>query len=133
VLLSKPLTKLLDFGVERMGLPTALGGIIVAILILAPEGVAALQAAARNQLQRAVNLSLGWPSPPSASRSQWCSRSASGAAPRLSLASRRSRSFSLATTLFLCQMTFSGRPTNILLSFVHLVLFLAYLMLAFHP
>ena len=39
----------------------------------------------------------------------------------------------LGTTLFLCQMTFSGRPTNILLSLIHLVLFLAYLVLVFHP
>jgi Ca2+:H+ antiporter len=37
----------------------------------------------------------------------------------------------LATTLFVCQMTFSGVPTNILLGFVHLVLFFAYLVLVF--
>lgn len=133
VLLSKPLAKLLDFGVERMGLPTALGGIIVAILILAPEGVAALQAAARNQLQRAVNLSLGsalstigLTVPVVLAISVW-----SGSPLELGL--RPLQIVLLAITLFLCQMTFSGRPTNILLSFVHLVLFLAYLMLVFHP
>jgi len=133
VLLSKPLAKLLDFGVERMGLPTALGGIIVAILILAPEGVAALQAAARNQLQRAVNLSLGsalstigLTVPVVLAISVW-----SGSPLELGL--RPLEIVLLATTLFLCQMTFSGRPTNILLSLVHLVLFLAYLMLVFHP
>jgi Ca2+:H+ antiporter len=133
VLLSKPLAKLLDYGVERMGLPTALGGIIVAILILAPEGVAALQAAARNQLQRAVNLSLGsalstigLTVPVVLAISVW-----SGSPLELGL--RPLEIVLLATTLFLCQMTFSGRPTNILLSLVHLVLFLAYLILIFHP
>jgi Ca2+:H+ antiporter len=133
VLLSKPLAKLLDFGVERMGLPTALGGIIVAILILAPEGVAALQAAARNDLQRAVNLSLGsalstigLTVPVVLAISAW-----SGSPLELGL--RPLEIVLLATTLFLCQMAFSGRPTNILLSLVHLVLFLAYLMLVFHP
>jgi Ca2+:H+ antiporter len=133
VLLSKPLAKLLDFGVERMGLPTALGGIIVAILILAPEGVAALQAAARNQLQRAVNLSLGsalstigLTVPVVLAISVWSGSPLELGLPALEIVL-------LATTLFLCQMTFSGRPTNILLSFVHLVLFLAYLMLVFHP
>ena len=133
MLLSKPLAKLLDFGVERMGLPTALGGIIVAILILAPEGVAALQAAARNQLQRAVNLSLGsalstigLTVPVVLAISVWSGSPLELGLPPLEIVL-------LATTLFLCQMTFSGRPTNILLSLVHLVLFLAYLMLVFHP
>ena len=109
VLLSKPLAKLLDFGVERMGLPTALGGIIVAILILAPEGAAALQAAARNQLQRAVNLSLGsalstigLTVPVVLAISIWSGSS-------LELGLRPLEIVLLATTLFLCQMTFSGR------------------------
>jgi Ca2+:H+ antiporter len=133
VLLSKPLAKLLDFGVERMGLPTALAGIVVAILILAPEGAAALQAAARNQLQRAVNLSLGsalstigLTVPVVLAISIWSGSPLELGLPPLEIVL-------LATTLFLCQMTFSGRPTNILLSLVHLVLFLAYLMLVFHP
>ena len=37
----------------------------------------------------------------------------------------------LAVTLFVCHMTFSGAPTNILLGFVHLVLFASYLVLIF--
>ena len=37
----------------------------------------------------------------------------------------------LAVTLFICHMTFSGAPTNILLGLVHLVLFSAYLVLIF--
>jgi Ca2+:H+ antiporter len=133
VLLSKPLAKLLEFGVETMGLPTALAGIVVAILILAPEGAAALQAAARNQLQRAVNLSLGsalstigLTVPVVLAISIWSGSQLELGLPPLEIVL-------LATTLFLCQMTFSGRPTNILLSLVHLVLFLAYLMLVFHP
>ena len=39
----------------------------------------------------------------------------------------------LAVTLVVCMITFSGAPTNILLGFVHLVLFAAYLMLIFKP
>jgi Ca2+:H+ antiporter len=133
VLMSKPLAKLLDFGVESIGLPTALGGILIAILILSPEGVAALQAAARNQLQRAVNLSLGsalstigLTVPVVLAISVWTGTP-------LELGLSHVEIVLLATTLFVCQMTFSGRPTNILLGLVHLVLFLAYLLLIFHP
>jgi Ca2+:H+ antiporter len=133
VLLSKPLAKLLDFGIEGMGLPTALGGILIAILILSPEGVAALKAAARNHLQRAVNLSLGsalstigLTVPVVLAISAWTGTP-------LELGLSQLEIVLLATTLFVCQMTFSGRPTNILLGFVHLILFLAYLALVFHP
>ena len=39
----------------------------------------------------------------------------------------------LSVTLFVCHITFSGAPTNILLGFVHLVLFGTYLLLIFKP
>ena len=59
VLLSKKMAHLLDFGLERGGLPLQLGGLVVATLILAPEGLAAIQSASRNQIQRSVNVLLG--------------------------------------------------------------------------
>jgi Ca2+:H+ antiporter len=46
----------LDTCIERFGMPQALGGAIVAGLVLAPEALAAIKAAMRNQLQRSVNL-----------------------------------------------------------------------------
>lgn len=59
VLLSKKLAVVLDFGTSRLHLPGALAGVIVAALILAPEGLSAIKAACQNQLQRAINLLLG--------------------------------------------------------------------------
>ena len=59
VILAKRLAAILDFGTDKAGLPVALGGLIVAALILAPEGLTAVQSAGRNQLQRSVNLLLG--------------------------------------------------------------------------
>ena len=41
VLLSKPLAALLDHGIEQLGLPNALGGVVIAMLILSPEWPAA--------------------------------------------------------------------------------------------
>lgn len=59
VLLSKKLAVVLDFGTTQLRLPGALAGVIVAFLILAPEGLSSVKAACQNQLQRAINLLLG--------------------------------------------------------------------------
>ena len=44
---------------EQRHLPDQLGGMIVAMLVLAPECVACIKAAYRNRLQRSVNIALG--------------------------------------------------------------------------
>jgi Ca2+:H+ antiporter len=59
VILAKKLAIVLEFGTSELRLPAALAGVIVASLILAPEGLSAIQAALKNQLQRAINLLLG--------------------------------------------------------------------------
>ncbi len=57
--LAKALTPALTSGVAGLGLPEAVVGIIIAALVLLPEGLAALRAARANQLQTAMNLALG--------------------------------------------------------------------------
>lgn len=59
VFLAKKMAGILDFATERCGLPVGLGGLVVAALILAPEGLAAVQCALQNQLQRSINILLG--------------------------------------------------------------------------
>lgn len=59
VLLSKKLAVVLQYVNNDIGLPVGLGGLIVAALLLAPEGLAAIQAALHNRMQRSVNLLLG--------------------------------------------------------------------------
>lgn len=133
VLLSKPLAKLLDHGIEQVGFPVALGGVLIAVLILSPEWTAALRAAARNQLQRAVNLSLGSAlSTIGLTVPVVLAISVLTGTP-IELGLNNVEIALLAVTLFVCHMTFSGAPTNILLGFVHLVLFAAYLLLIFRP
>jgi Ca2+:H+ antiporter len=131
VLLSKPLAKLIDFGAEQMGLPIALGGVLIAMLILSPEWTSACQAAARNQLQRAVNLSLGSALSTIGLTVPVVLAISVFTGTPLELGLDNVEIALLAVTLFVCQMTFSGAPTNILLGFVHLVLFFAYLVLVF--
>ncbi len=59
VLLAKALSPTIEAGVAAVGAPKALVGILVAFVILLPEGVAALRAARQNRLQTSLNLALG--------------------------------------------------------------------------
>lgn len=59
VMLAKALAPTIEHGVAAMGAPAALVGIIVAMVVLLPEGVAALRAARSNRLQTSLNLALG--------------------------------------------------------------------------
>ncbi|MCH2144078.1 MAG: hypothetical protein MK082_02910 [Phycisphaerales bacterium] len=59
VLLAKQLSVVMDAGLLTLGAPEALAGLAVAVLILAPEGLAAINAARNNNLQRALNICLG--------------------------------------------------------------------------
>ena len=59
VLLAKSLSPHIEQLVISNGLPKSLVGIIIAAVILLPEGIAAVNAATKNKLQTSLNLSLG--------------------------------------------------------------------------
>jgi Ca2+:H+ antiporter len=59
VLIAKKLAPALEQGVAAIGAPKSLVGVIIAFIVLLPEGIAAIQAARDNKLQKALNLSLG--------------------------------------------------------------------------
>jgi Ca2+:H+ antiporter len=59
VLLAKSLAPTLEAAVIAAGAPEALVGIIIAAVVLLPEGIAAYQAARANRLQTSLNLALG--------------------------------------------------------------------------
>jgi len=131
VLLSKQLAHLLDYRVHAGGLPVELVGLVVAILILAPEGLAAIQAASRNQMQRSVNVLLG-----SVLATISLTVPAALAISVLSgkpvlLGLSPAYMTLLAVTLGSCIITFAQGQTNILQGFVHLLLFAAYIVLMF--
>lgn len=133
VLLSKPLATILDHGIAQVGLPNALGGVVIAMLILSPEWTAALQAAMRDQLQRAVNLSLGSALSTIGLTVPIMLAISLFTGTPLKLGLNSVDIVLLSVTLFVCHITFSGAPTNILLGFVHLVLFGTYVLLIFKP
>jgi len=133
VLLSKRFAELVDFGIVQFSAPVALGGVIVALLVLTPEGLAALGAARENRLQRSVNLLLG------------SGLSTIGltvpAVLAISLATGKTVTLGLSDasmvllllTLIVSALTFGGVRTNLLQGAVHLVLFFVYLVLIFQP
>ncbi len=57
--LAKILSPVVEDGVSRMGAPAAVVGIVIAMLVLLPEGFAALRNARANRLQTSLNLALG--------------------------------------------------------------------------
>lgn len=59
VLLAKSLAPTIEQAVAAAGAPPALVGIVIAALVLLPEGLAALRAARANRLQTSMNLALG--------------------------------------------------------------------------
>jgi Ca2+:H+ antiporter len=59
VLLAKKLSPDIENAIIKSGAPNSLVGIIIAGIILVPEGVAAVRAARRNRLQISMNLALG--------------------------------------------------------------------------
>jgi len=120
-----------DYAVTRLGAPYALVGFLVAVLVLAPESLAAVRATLSNELQRAMNLSLG---------SVLASISLTiPAVLAIGLLTERTvilglapvDSILLVLTLAISTLTFASGRTNVLLGAVHLLLFFAYLMLIF--
>jgi Ca2+:H+ antiporter len=59
VLLAKALAPVIETAVSQAGAPKAVVGVIIAAVVLLPEGLAALRAARANRLQTSLNLALG--------------------------------------------------------------------------
>ena len=57
--LAESVALIIDAGVDRLGLPVEVASLVVALIILAPEGLTALRAGLDNDMQRVVNICLG--------------------------------------------------------------------------
>ena len=131
VILAKQLALPIDHGIRVLGASPVLGGLLVAVLVLAPESLAAARAALINELQRSINILLG---------SVLATISLTIPA-LLTLGLMTGKTITLGLepvdqvllllTLLLSTMTFSRSRTNVLQGAVHVLLFLAYLMLIF--
>jgi Ca2+:H+ antiporter len=57
--LAKLLSPSLEAGIEAIGAPKTLLGVVIAALVLLPEGITAIKLALQNKLQISLNLTLG--------------------------------------------------------------------------
>lgn len=131
VLLSKKLAFPIDFAISRLGAPAALGGFLVAVLILAAEVLSAIRAALANRLQRSVNIFLGSVTATIALTVPAVLVISMVSGEIIELGLGQVDSVLLLLTLLVSIVTFGSGRTSVLQGAVHLVLFFAYLILIF--
>lgn len=121
----------IDYLIETLRAPAALGGVIIAVLVATPEALGAIRAAMDNQLQRSMNIFLG----------SVLSTIGLSIPAMLLIGHFNGRQFDLGlqhtdivmllVTLFSSAVTFASGRTNVLQGAVHLLLFMAYILLIF--
>lgn len=133
VALAKVLTPAVEHGIEAVGAPKSFVGIIIAGLVLLPEGLAAYRAAIANRLQTSVNLalgsalaSIGLTIPAVASISLILNKP-------LTLGLDPKEEVFLALTLVINILTLGTGRTTVLQGVVHLIIFAVFLFLAVVP
>jgi len=133
ILLAEKFAIPLDNSIEKFGVPQEFGGAMIAALVLTPEGIGAVQATLRNQLQRSINILLG---------SVLATIGLTiPAVLTISLVTKRQVILGvqggnlplLLLTLAVSIVTFTSRKTNILQGCVHLLLFAVFVLLIFAP
>lgn len=133
IVAAKTLAPTVERAVHAAGAPEAVVGIIIATIVLMPEGYAAARAARRNRLQTSLNLTLGsalatigltipavalisimfgWP---------------------LTLGLAPKETVLLALSLFVATLSLNTGRTTVLQGAVHLVIFAVYLFIAVVP
>lgn len=131
--LAKILTPTVEFGVDRLGVPKAVVGVIIAALVLLPEAVAALRASLGNQLQTSLNLALGSALATIGLTIPAVAVVALVLQQPLALGLVLKDQILLALTLFLCVITLGTGRTTMLQGVVHLVIFAVFLFFSVIP
>jgi Ca2+:H+ antiporter len=131
--LAKVLTPMVESGIAYLDVPKAVVGIIIATLVLLPEGLAALRTARNNRLQTSLNLALG-----SALATIGLTIPAVAAVSivlrqPLELGLEAKDQALLALTLLLGVITLGTGRTTMLQGIVHLIMFAAFLFFAVVP
>jgi len=131
--LAKALTPTVEFVIASLQVPKAVVGIVIATLVLLPEGLAALKAARSNRLQTSLNLALG-----SALATIGLTIPAVAAVSivlqqPLELGLGAKDQALLAITLLLGVITLGTGRTTVLQGIVHLVIFAVFLFFAVVP
>ncbi len=129
VFLVEELARPIDYVIETLHAPAAFGGVIMAVLVATPEAISAVRASVANHLQRAINIFLG-----SVLSTIGLTVPAMLAISHLyghpvTLGLQGPDLVMFVLTLAVSIITFSSGRTNLMQGAVHLVLFLAYVLL----
>ena len=133
VLLAKVLSYPLDKVIAAANLPQAFVGVIIAAIVLLPEGLAAVKSALLNRLQNSINLSIGsaiasigLTIPTVAIVSLMLNQ-------KVVLGISPSSTTLLVLTLFVSTLTLGTGRTTVLQGAIHLVIFVVFLLLSAVP
>jgi Ca2+:H+ antiporter len=133
VLLAKSFSVVVDAGGAAIGAPAAFTGIVVALLVLMPEGLAAFSAARHNKLQKSINLSLGSALATISLTIPAVAVVATILDKPLVLGLPPSEMTLLVMTFAISMLTFATGVTNILFGMVHMLVFAVFLLTVFAP
>ena len=131
--LAKLLTPTVELGIANLGVPKAVVGIVIAMLVLLPEGLAALRAAQSNRLQNSLNLALGSALATIGLTIPAVAAVSIALGQRLELGLDAKDQVLLALTLLLGVITLGTGRTTMLQGIVHLVIFAVFLFFAVVP
>lgn len=133
ILVAESLSPVIELTVNKAGLPIAMVGVVIAMLILMPEGTAAIRAALNNHLQTSINLALG------SALASICLTIPAVAmltlvmGKPLALGLESEDIVLLLLSLFIATITLAMGRTTILQGAIHLVIFAVYLTISSDP
>jgi len=131
--LAKALTPMLEAGLAALNAPKSIVGIVIAALVLTPEGLAAVRAARANRLQTSLNLALGSALATIGLTIPAVAIMSIAIAQPLVLGLGPKEMVLLALTLVLGIITLGTGRTTALQGIVHLIVFAAFLSFALMP
>nr|WP_245884330.1 calcium:proton antiporter [Hartmannibacter diazotrophicus] len=131
VFLVEQLARPIDYVIETLGAPQAIGGVIMAILVATPEAIGGVRAALQNRLQRSVNIFLGSVLATIGLTVPVMLVVAHLAGLNLVLGLEPTDITLLGLILAVSMITFSSRRTHLVQGAVHVLIFLAFLFLLF--
>ncbi len=133
VLLAKILSVPLDAAVSSAGLPQSVVGVVIATVVLLPEGIASVRAAVQNRLQASMNLALGSALASIGLSIPVVAVVSLAIGQDLSLGLSSQGAVLLVLTLFVSTLTLGTGRTTLLHGAIHLIIFGVFLLLAVVP
>jgi Ca2+:H+ antiporter len=131
--LAKALTPTVESTIGSLGVPQSVVGIVIAGLVLLPEGLAALKAARANRLQTSLNLALGSALATIGLTIPVVAGFSIALGRPLTLGLDQKEEVLLALTLIVGVITLGTGRTTVLQGIVHLAIFAAFLFFAVVP